>query len=129
MISHNLNIDRYVITAAHCISKVPTTWKLTGVRLGEWDTTTPSDCDDSFTTGPVCSDPYVDVSVEEKIVHEDYEPNSKNQHHDIALLRLSRNVQYTDYIRPVCLPLDSAVRSLTLGKTALEVAGWGAKRN
>lgn len=117
--------QRYILTAAHCIRKVPATWKLISVRLGEWDTTTAQDCDDSFTNERVCSDPHVDISVEEQIVHEDYLPNSKNQHNDIALLRLSRNVRYTEFIRPVCLPWESSLKILDLSGTAMEVAGWG----
>lgn len=107
------------------ISKVPATWKLTSVRLGEWDTTTDTDCDDSFTNERVCNNPHVDVSVEEKIVHESYEPNSKNQHHDIALLRLSRNVQYTEFIKPICLPVSEDTKNADLSGNALDVAGWG----
>ncbi len=60
------------------------------VRLGEWDTSTDEDCDRGD-----CSDPAVDVAVEEVITHESYNPNSKAQENDIALLRLSRSVAYT----------------------------------
>lgn len=116
---------RYVVTAAHCVSKVPASWKLTSVRLGEWDTETNQDCDDSYINEQVCNNPPVDVSVEEKIVHENYEPNSKNQHNDIALLRLSKNVQYSDFIRPICLPVDSSLRNKDLSGVTLDVAGWG----
>lgn len=134
---------RYVLTAAHCIGKVPATWKLISVRLGEWDTTTEQDCDDSFTNERVCNDPHVDIPVESEsclqhaifdgfwifslaqIVHESYQPNSKNQHHDIALLRLSKNVRYTEFIKPVCLQVDSSLRDINLDGLSLEVAGWG----
>jgi secreted trypsin-like serine protease len=116
-------LKRYVLTAAHCISKVPPEWKLVSVRLGEWDTKTVQDCDDSYVNEQVCNNPHVDVSVEQKIVHESYEPNSKNQHHDIALLRLTKNVQYSDFIKPICLPVDTAVKSLNLADSSLEVAG------
>lgn len=120
--------QRYVITAAHCVLKVPATWKLTSVRLGEWDTSTDRDCDNSFVNEHVCNDPPVDIAVEEKIVHESYEANSKNQHHDIALLRLTKNVQYTDFIRPICLPVDSSVKTKDLSGVTLDVAGWGLIR-
>lgn len=107
------------------MSKIPTTWKLTAVRLGEWDTTTTNDCDDSLVNEKVCSDPVVDITVEEKIVHENYESNSKNQHNDIALLRLSRTVKYTDFIKPICLPLDNKLRNSDLSGVELDVSGWG----
>lgn len=73
----------------------------------------------------VCSDPVVDITVEEKIVHESYEPNSKNQHNDIALLRLSRKVKYTEFIKPICLPVDSNLRNADLSGVELDVSGWG----
>jgi hypothetical protein len=66
-----------------------------------------------------------DVAVVEKIVHEQYDPKSRNQHHDIALLRLSQNVKYTEFIKPICLPLDQNLRSLNLNDNVLVVAGWG----
>lgn len=119
--------ERYVLTAAHCISKVPVTWKPTSVRLGEWDTTTSRDCDDSLLNEIVCSDPSVDISIEEKIVHESYDANNKNQHNDIALLRLSRPVKYTNFIKPICLPVDIALKNKNLSGMTMDVAGWGMK--
>lgn len=76
----------------------------------------------------ICNDPPVDVTVSEIIVHENYQPSSKNQHHDIALLRLSRSVAYTDFIKPICLPLDSSVQGLNLDGTTLVVSGWGQQK-
>jgi len=117
--------ERYVLTAAHCILKVPATYKPISVRLGEWDTTTSRDCDDSLINEIVCSDPAIDITIEEKIVHESYDANSKNQHNDIALLRLSRPVKYSHFIKPICLPIDSALKSIDLGGMTMDVAGWG----
>lgn len=68
----------------------------TAVRLGEWDTTTDTDCDNGD-----CSDPVVDVAVEELLSHENYNPNSKTQENDIALIRLSRDVDFTGRARGV----------------------------
>lgn len=104
---------------------MPTTWSLTGVRLGEWDTTTDQDCDDSFVNERVCNDPPVDVPIELKIPHENYDPQASNQHNDIALLRLSRNVQYTIYVKPICLPVDQTLSNNDFVKQTLSVAGWG----
>lgn len=115
----------FYYSAAHCVSKVPVEWKLIAVRLGEWDTKTLKDCDDSYVTGSICNDPPVDVPVEEKIVHEEYVVNSKNQHHDIALLRLSRNVEYSEFIKPICLPIDNSLRNADLSGVSLDVSGWG----
>lgn len=64
------------------------------VRLGEYDTETDEDCLENR-TGRECADPAVDVPVEERIPHEDYDPQDQNQYNDIALLRLSRDVRFT----------------------------------
>ena len=73
----------------------------------------------------MCNNPPVDISVEEKIVHENYEPKSRDQHNDIALLRLSKDVQYTNFIKPICLPVDDSIKTKDLNGVTLDVAGWG----
>lgn len=94
------------------------------VRLGEWDTNSEEDCDRGD-----CSDAPVDVAVEEVIPHESYNPNSKAQENDIALLRLSQAVAYTDFIKPICLPTSDILRSKNYEGINLEVAGWGKTEN
>lgn len=42
-----------------------------------------------------CAPPPVNVPIEELIPHEQYNPNDRNQYHDIALLRLKLDVEYT----------------------------------
>lgn len=98
---------------------------LLGVRLGEWDTATAVDCDESFTDGTVCNDPPVDIPVELKIPHENYDPHGSNQHNDIALLRLSQEVRFSTFIRPICLPVEPTIRNNLFEKQTLSVAGWG----
>lgn len=73
----------------------------------------------------VCNNSPVDVPVEEIIVHEGYQPTSLNEHNDLALLRLSQSVTYTDFIRPVCLPVDDSIRTLNLDGKAMIVSGFG----
>lgn len=65
------------------------------VRLGEHDLNQERDCEYLTADMEYCSDPPVDISVEEQIPHELYDPGDINQQYDIALLRLSREVQYT----------------------------------
>ncbi|XP_026469729.1 CLIP domain-containing serine protease 2-like [Ctenocephalides felis] len=126
--------DRYVLTAAHCVNgkDIPSTWRLTGVRLGEYNTDTDIDC---LADGPrgtlesaieagYCADPPVDLAIADRTVHELYNPNSRNQQNDIALLRLERSVQFTDYIKPVCLP-DATEQTKSFVGKSLYVAGWG----
>uniref|UniRef100_A0A1B0FFU3 CLIP domain-containing serine protease n=1 Tax=Glossina morsitans morsitans TaxID=37546 RepID=A0A1B0FFU3_GLOMM len=119
--------DRYVITASHCVNgpSIPTDWRLTGVRLGEWDTTTNPDCEVDIRGNKDCAPEHLDVAVESAIPHPMYAPNSRNQLHDIALLRLARRVTFTDFVRPVCLPLDDNLRTASFDGIVMDVAGWG----
>lgn len=108
-----------MLTASHCINpnSIPVDWKPISVRLGEWDTSTERDCDEDE-----CSDAHIDVPITRIVGHEEYNPNVKNQPNDIALLRLSRHVDYTDFIKPICLPEHTNVQFEGI---KLDVAGWG----
>ncbi|XP_048509297.1 CLIP domain-containing serine protease HP8-like [Athalia rosae] len=111
---------RYVLTAAHCILGA-TSWTLSGVRFGEYDRSSEKDCVQNDSDSQ-CSDDPVSVGIEESIVHEGYPTKpSFSQINDIALIRLSRQVNFTEYIKPICLP-SNASPSL---KDPV-VVGWGA---
>lgn len=114
--------NRYVLTASHCINieSIPADWRPVSVRLGEWDTTTPIDCDQGE-----CAPPHIDVPIESIIGHRDYNPRVKNQPNDIALIRMNRFVEYTDFIKPICLPVDANLIRATFEGIKLDVAGWG----
>ncbi|XP_013171014.1 PREDICTED: venom protease-like [Papilio xuthus] len=111
----SLITQQFVVTAAHCVVDR----NVLSVRLGEWDTETEKDCNEDY-----CSDPPVDVKVVQVIVHPKY--NKKLHDGDIALLRLGNSVNYTDYIRPVCLPTTKFVanQDYVVG-TSFTTAGWG----
>ncbi|CAK1550568.1 unnamed protein product [Leptosia nina] len=114
--------SRYVLTAAHCVngSDIPRTWKLTEVRLGEWNTSSEIDClnDD-------CNLPPVNVPIEKTIVHEGYNAKDGHQQNDIALIRLARNVQFTEFVKPICLPVEENLRKQKYTGWDMTVAGWG----
>ncbi|KAJ8958744.1 hypothetical protein NQ318_016472 [Aromia moschata] len=121
---------RYVLTAAHCVKgkDLPRSWKLANSGLrectsGEYNTLNDTDCETIFTTE--CSDPPVNVPVEERIAHEQYQPEDLNQYHDLAILRLSRDVKFTKYIKPICLQQSTQERSKQYTGKNLVVAGWG----
>lgn len=63
-------------------------FSVVSVRLGEHNLLTTIDCEDGE-----CADPVVDVPIAERIIHESYEPSSRAQGNDIALLRLARPVR------------------------------------
>lgn len=50
--------------------------------------------------------------------------NSRTLYNDVAVLTLSESVEFTEQIRPICLPSGS---QLYQGKTAT-VIGWGSLR-
>lgn len=64
------------------------------VRLGEYDTRTTRDCleENGYSD---CADPAQDVGVEEAFAHPQYADADRSRHHDVALVRLSRNVHFT----------------------------------
>lgn len=65
----------------------------------------------------------IDVPIAETIVHENYV--SSAHHDDIALIRLAYNVSYSDYVKPICLPFRSNVRSKNFDDSPLVVSGYG----
>ncbi|XP_059470186.1 CLIP domain-containing serine protease B4-like [Neocloeon triangulifer] len=118
--------DRYVLTAAHCI-RVPPGNTLLALRLGEHNLMTERDCYRDTAGREKCADDPIKVGIESVKVHEKYDPSAR--HNDIALIRLSRKVSATTYVKPVCLPLSETLsRSLFTG-TKNEVAGWGRTEN
>ncbi|ALC47832.1 MP1 [Drosophila busckii] len=120
--------NRYVLTAAHCVSSSPRYWRLTGVRLGEWDTTSNPDCTTDRDGKRNCNDPYVYINVAEVIPYSQFSANSPDILHDIALLRLESPVTFSDYIAPVCLPTKLEHKeNIFLGRT-MTVSGWGSTK-
>lgn len=62
-------------------------------------------------------------------MHEDYAPYSHAQYNDIALIRLSRSVQFNDYIRPVCLPVATHLKNINYDNQPVVVAGFGRTKD
>ena len=97
----NLNTDKYVYYSSTSTSR----WQ---VSLGRQNLqgTNPNE---------------VSRSVARIILHPNYDSDSSNN--DIALLRLSSPVKFTDFIRPVCLAASGSVFN---NGTDSWVTGWGA---
>ncbi|KAH8389955.1 hypothetical protein KR200_004720 [Drosophila serrata] len=106
---------RFVLTAYHCIINGET---LT-VRLGEYDTATYNDC-----SGSDCIPPYEEFDIDKAIRNKDY--SRSNRFHDIALLRLSRRVEYKTHIKPICLLTNMALRSAIENMQQFVATGWGS---
>ncbi|KAF5271718.1 hypothetical protein FQA39_LY08041 [Lamprigera yunnana] len=122
---------RYVLTAAHCIvgKEIPPNYILSRVRLGEYDTNTTEDCVHNQLGSKLCSDEPLSVLISEKIPHELYDPFDRSQKHDIGLLRLSRDVPITDFIRPICVPTSQELQEMNFVGSTPTVAGWGKTEN
>ncbi|EDW91239.1 serine protease grass [Drosophila yakuba] len=105
----SLITSRFVLTAAHCISK-----DFMNVRLGEYDIQHPMPICDNY----VCKPRAFNVDVDMKIVHSD----ARN---DIGLLRMNKSVIFSDYVRPICLLVDAPVGRVP----AFNVTGWGRNSN
>ncbi|XP_031616424.1 serine protease easter-like [Contarinia nasturtii] len=95
--------ENYVLTASHCVNdRILAQRTLSGVRIGEWNHTSNKDCEEG-----ICLDPVQNVRVAELIPHENYNlRKSRTSENDIALLRLERPINYTEWIRPICLPIS-----------------------
>uniref|UniRef100_A0A182MV97 CLIP domain-containing serine protease n=1 Tax=Anopheles culicifacies TaxID=139723 RepID=A0A182MV97_9DIPT len=112
--------ERYIVTAAHCINAIPRNWKVHRVRLGEWDLSSSSDCEDDF-----CSIAPIDLDIEKIIVHSGYDARDKSHHNDIALIRFNREIHYSATVRPICLPLSNSIRNRKHDGLTSYAAGWG----
>lgn len=99
---------RFVLTAAHCVTK-----QKVYVRIGGHDLS-------------VTEPDTVDAEVVENIIHPGYQ--EPRRYNDIALLRLQLDVgqRFSKRVRPACLPTQ-AFRINSGAK--LVIAGWGAYQN
>lgn len=97
--------DQWVLTAAHCILRE---------TLSEWTLYFGRETQ----SGP--NDHEVKRTLSRLIVHPDY--NNTYLNNDITLMKLSSPLNFTDYIRPVCLASNS---SQFHNSTLCWATGWG----
>nr|XP_049464381.1 CLIP domain-containing serine protease B15-like [Anopheles coluzzii] len=104
--------DRYVLTAAHCVHNL----KLEKIKLyfGLFLISTLGQC----LADRVCQE----RRPAELIVHQDY--NSHARLNDIALIRVSEAVQFTQDVRPACLPFNYLFDESLASPRVLSL-GWG----
>jgi len=105
--------NRHILTAAHCIRD-----DLVTVLLGE-----------QHLEKGTSEDGASPVSVDIKNVTTHHKYNKRNFNNDIAVITLSRDVQYNDGIRPACLPsISENLEGDKFEYDAVVVAGWGATK-
>ncbi|XP_017489310.1 PREDICTED: venom protease-like, partial [Rhagoletis zephyria] len=97
---------RHVLTAAHCILR-----DLSFVRLGEYDLSTERETQ------------HLDIDVVKSVRHPNF--GGRDRRYDIAVLYLEKNVDFTDFICPICLPTSQQLRSKSYIGYHPFVAGWG----
>ena len=88
------------MTAAHCVTQLPRGFNLVSVRVGEHDLDSDEDCTDD---GGECSPPPQEMQVEAVIFHQNYSKPKPFQN-DIAVIKLTEEVEINDYVSIVCLP-------------------------
>ncbi|CAH1405896.1 unnamed protein product [Nezara viridula] len=106
----SLITERYVLSAAHC-SHLPNLGNATLARLGDLDYN--STADDVH---------ILERNIVKRTTYPKYKKSKKN--HDIALFELDSNVDFSTYIRPICLHTEPLIDS-----TSATVIGYGLIRN
>lgn len=101
--------NRFVITAAHCFES-PVHGLVKYVKLGAINV---------YELPSEDSKRPKDYNIEERIPHPEY--NSNLLHNDIGLLKLDRNVEFSIYISPICLP-----STFEIPNPKLVATGWGS---
>lgn len=118
-----------VLTAAHCVTELPRSFKLKVIRVGEHDLDNDVDCTGDV-GNQICAPAPQDIDVEEVIFHQSY-GKPKAFQNDIAVIKLARNVTENEFVAPICLPFNDDKENYLgsrIGADAAinEVAGWGA---
>ncbi|CAO1412374.1 unnamed protein product [Diamesa serratosioi] len=106
----------HVITAAHCIQdKRSIDKRLPATSLFFFGK---HNLDDNYETG------YQRTIARKFIVHNDWNINDQAYDADIAIVVLKNQIQFTEYVRPICLWTSSDELNLVVGNVGV-VVGWG----
>ncbi|KAK4318646.1 hypothetical protein Pmani_010363 [Petrolisthes manimaculis] len=103
--------SRWVITAAHCVIKYVNSPRAVELTLGDWDLSTTNDGRSTK------------MNPEKIIAHSGYSRSTLQN--DIALLKLPRDITFTDKMSPICLP----DKDVEVEGSLATVSGWGRDEN
>ncbi|XP_043234649.1 venom protease-like [Amphibalanus amphitrite] len=104
---------RWVLTAAHCLTHDGPV----SARIGDLNLVTSTD--DDFINPPQ------NIDVDQEFGHPEFKRSyrpPKGLINDVALIKLKEDIQYSDIVRPICLPTHRMADQMT-GKAV--IAGWG----
>ncbi|XP_072175915.1 uncharacterized protein [Diadema setosum] len=102
--------EYWILTAAHCVPTPNTMPHDLRIVVGDYDTTMPETHERVY-------------DVAEIINHDDF--STVDNDNDVALIRVSEAIRFSDYIRPICVPTTKLARTmLTTGRYGT-VSGWG----
>ncbi|XP_017021922.2 transmembrane protease serine 9-like isoform X2 [Drosophila kikkawai] len=96
---------RFVLTAAQCL--IDRQEGNLFVKLGEYDIRLPAQ----------------EYSVRKKIIHNGFDLRKMND--DIGLLQLSRDIEFSWHLFPICIILNPEVRSKVESAYTFDAYGWG----
>ncbi|XP_038061951.1 mannan-binding lectin serine protease 1-like isoform X2 [Patiria miniata] len=102
--------NRWILTAAHCIRARNATKNDIMIRLGDHDKSLPEMEEQVY-------------RVEDIKVHRSF--STKLFDADVALVKLTQAIQFTDYVKPICLPVKPLSKSMLRPGTYGTVSGWG----
>ncbi|XP_055612830.1 transmembrane protease serine 9-like [Uranotaenia lowii] len=115
----------FVLTAAHCVSgkEYESKGPLKFVRLREYNIYQDPDCviENNFQD---CSDDKIDAEPRNILLHPMYDSEFRSKYHDIALIEIDDTPEYSDFLRPICLPEAHYDNGVAKGRY-FSVAGWG----
>lgn len=92
--------------------------------MGEQNLLTEIDCDQEE-----CADPVENIPVAETIVHENFNASSLTKSDDIALIRLTQSIRFTQWIKPICLPVTQDHKTRRFDGKSLTLHGFGRTEN
>lgn len=89
--------------------------------MGENDLTKRDDCFTDYGT-PECAPSPLDIDIDAIILHPNFTTNTSS--YDIGLIRLADDVIYSDFVKPICIPLDRRHTNESTSGDILFIAGW-----
>jgi len=108
---------QWMITAGHCFAELsPDQWPQYKIKFGADDRGTNSNPNEK--TQQV-------VGIKQAIVNPNF-GDGQPTHNDITLVQFDKEVEFTDFVKPICLPTNtSGSDNLHTPGEILETIGWG----